>query len=704
MSASGLHGLSHPICVLGLILCIGGAAMTAHGDAMVLYVSPHGNDLWTGTTTPCTSVDGPFATLERARDAIRALKQGPGLPEGGVIVELEPGAYELDKTFELAAEDSGTETAPVIYRARPGSEVRVVGGKALTGFKPVTDPEILARLEPSARGKVYQTDLKAQGIGDFGSPAAGGLELFFNDQPMRISRWPNEGFVNIVDLVGGEGVDVRGTKGDKIGRFTYDYDRPERWTEEKDLWLHGYWFWDWSDQRQAVESIDTEKKIISLKPPHHGYGYRKGQWYYAFNALCEIDEPEEWYLDRETGVLYFYPPSPINDGTAAVSVVPTLVSLKDVSHVTLQGLTLEAGRGTAVRIDGGTGCRVLGCTIRNMGRWAVGISGGSENGVEGCDILGTGEGGISLSGGDRKTLTPAKHYAQNNHIHHYSRIKRICRPAIRLSGVGNRASHNLIHNAPHQAMSFGGNEHIIEFNHIHSVCYESNDAGAIYAGRDWTMRGTVIRYNYFHDISGLGGRGCVGVYLDDAFSGTTTYGNLFYKVTRAAMTGGGRDNIVENNIFVDCVPAVHIDNRGLNWAKGYIAEGGGWHMYKKLAAVNYDKPPYSERYPELARVLDEGPAEPRGNVVTRNIIIGGEPFSVRCDRTTNTIEDNLIDEDPHFVDPEHLDFRLREDSPAYDLGFQPLPLDEVGLYESPLRASWPVVHKVRSTVTAGRKP
>ena len=55
------------------------------------------------------------------------------------------------------------------------------------------------------------------------------------------------------------------------------------------------------------------------------------------------------------------------------------------------------------------------------------------------------------------------------------------------------------------AIVFGGNEHLIEFNEIHDVCHESNDAGAIYGGRDWTMRGTVIRYNYFHDISGFEG-------------------------------------------------------------------------------------------------------------------------------------------------------------------------------------------------------
>ena len=66
--------------------------------------------------------------------------------------------------------------------------------------------------------------------------------------------------------------------------------------------MHGYWFWDWSDQRHKIESIDAEKHLIAVVPPYHGYGYRKGQWYYAFNLLSELDSPGEWYLDRQTGI------------------------------------------------------------------------------------------------------------------------------------------------------------------------------------------------------------------------------------------------------------------------------------------------------------------------------------------------------------------------------------------------------------------
>jgi hypothetical protein len=411
------------LAALALGLCAGSCTLVKEvamaPRPTVLCVATDGNDANPGTKVK------PFATLERARDEVRRLKKAGGLPEGGVAVELRGGIYPREKLFELTAEDSGTESAPVVYRARRGDEVRLVGGKAVTGWQPVSDPTVLDRLDEAARGKVVQADLKALGISDFGSPSGGGIELFFQDKPMTLARWPNEGFIRIVDLVEPGTMDVRGTKGSKTGKFMYEGDRPRRWVGEKDAWLHGYWFWDWSDQRHKVEAIDTERRVISVVPPYHGYGYRKGQWFYAFNILAELDSPGEWYLDRESGILYFWPPAAVEQGAAVVSMLPTLVTLEGTSHVTIRGLTLEATRGTALTIAGGTRSRIAGCTIRNLGGYAVTIVDGTENGVIGCDIYETGDGGISLVGGDRKTLTPAGHYAENNHIHHYGRWNRM---------------------------------------------------------------------------------------------------------------------------------------------------------------------------------------------------------------------------------------------------------------------------------------
>ena len=675
-------------------------AMTAHAGITELYVATNGNDGWSGRVVQpnAQDQDGPFATLERARDEIRKLKSRNALPPGGIRVLVGGGIYALDKTLTFTTEDSGKTESPIVYQAVPGQSVRILGGRVLRGFVPVTDASVVKRLDESARGKVMQADLRAQGVTSYGTAAGGGLELFFHEQPMPVSRWPNQGFVKIVEVLGKTPVDVRGTKGTVEGIFRYAGDRPRRWVDERDAWVHGYWFWDWSDQRQKVHSINPDQSLIEIEPPYHNYGYRKGQWFYAYNLLSEIDQPGEWYLDRTTGILYFWPPEPLEKATAMVSVLPTLVSLKNVSHVTLRGFVFEATRDTALVISGGTSNRVAGCTIRNVGSSALSISGGSGNGVVGCDIYQCGSGGVSLDGGDRKTLRPAGHYADNNHIHHYGRWRPMYSAGISLHGVGNRATHNLIDNAPHQAISFGGNDQVIEFNEIHSVCHESNDAGAVYSGRDWTMRGTVIRHNYFHDITGFENRGCVGVYLDDMYCGTEISGNVFYRVTQAAFIGGGRDCTIENNVFVDCRPAVHVDARALGWAKyhadEWVKEGREKHT---LSGISYQEPPYRDRYPILVQILEDNPWAPKGNVIARNICVGGKWDDIEAKaRPLITFADNQLEGDPGFVDAANHNFQLRDGAAAFQKGFKRIPVEQIGLYADPLRYSWPVASALRT--------
>jgi hypothetical protein len=428
-----------------------------------------------------------------------------------------------------------------------------------------------------------------------------------------------------------------------------------------------------------------------LAKPYHHYGYRNGQWFYAFNVLAEIDQPGEWYLDRHAGILYFWPPAPIQEGQVIVSVAPTLVQLNGASHVTIRGLTLEAVRGTAVVVNGGSHNRISGCTIRNGGGSAISVS-GQAHAVVGCDVYQMAEGGISLSGGDRAALTPGGLVAENNHIHHYGRWKPMYSAGISIWGVGIRVAHNLIHHAPHQAIGFGGNDHVIELNEIHNVCFESNDAGAMYAGRDWTMRGTVIRNNFMHHVYGFEKRGCVGVYLDDMFCGTEITGNVFYQVPMAAFIGGGRDCLVANNVFVDCSPALHIDARALGWA-GYHAQEWIKEGREKgtLSGTRYREPPYRDRYPRLPGILDDDPAAPRGNVVTRNICWKGHWDDIEAAaRPLVTMKDNLVDVEPRFVDAARFDFRLRDDSPAWKMGFQRIPFEKIGLYRSDERATWPI--------------
>ncbi len=690
--------------LMGLTVILCGIISAPASAQTRLSISPVGNDAWSGTLAAPNAerTDGPFATLEAARDAIRRLKKQSSLPAGGVVVELAAGTYERSHAFELSSDDSGTADSPITYRAAQGAEVRIVGGKLVTAWKPVTDPAVLEQLAPLARGKVFQADLKALAIADFGKVSSGGMELFFNDQPVQIARWPNEGFVKIRDITPEAPVELHGRKGTKVGKFYYEGDRPKRWKKENDLWVHGYWFWDWSDEYQHVAKIDVDKQLIELAKPDHSYGYLRGARYYVLNSLAEIDTPGEWQLNRVTGMLYFWPPSDIEKGRAVVSVIPSLVAGSNVSHVTLKGLTFEATRGTAVRWQGGTGTQIVGCTIRNTGDKGIELVDGTHNAVRGSDIYNTAAGGIVLSGGDRASLTAGENVAENNHIYEYSRRQRTYSPGVTIAGVGNAVRHNLFHDAPHNAVQLAGNDHVIEFNEFHNVCEETDDVGAFYMGRDWTQRGNIVRYNYFHHLGKSGGGvGVMAIYLDDWSSGTMIFGNVCYKAGRAVLLGGGRDNTVDNNIFVDCSPSVHVDSRGLGWAKSYFDSTDNT-LIERLKAVDYRHPPWSTRYPQLLTLYQDEPALAKGNVVTHNISVGGKWLDL-LDHLTDKIvkvQDNLVDKDPKFMDRAHDKFQLRDDSPAFQLGFKRIPVAKMGLYQSEDRATWPVVHAIKDHPSA----
>jgi parallel beta-helix repeat protein len=641
-----------------------------------LYIAKNGNDSWSGRLeSPAPSkADGPFATLGRARAEIRKIKEQTGLPPGGVQVELRAGTYYLGRSFDLNPLDSGSAGAPIVYRARKGEGVRLSGGVPVRKWTRVQDPAVLSRLPAEAGLHVLQADLRGSGVREFGSPSGGGAELFFADRPMELARWPQTGFVKIKDVVKEQPFDVRGEKGFRVGKFSYFGGRPSKWREEKDLWAHGYWFWDWAEERQKVESIDTDSATLSLAKPYHQYGYRAGQWYYVYNALSELDTPGEWYLERATGILYFWPPALLSGNKAVVSRLESLVRATGVSHLCFEDLTLEATRGTAVTLKQSDQVTLKHLTVRNTGGWGVRVEGGKDCRIVGCTVSGTGEGGILVSGGARSTLTPALHSVENNTIFAFGRWQRINSPGIELSGVGSRIAHNHIFDAPHQAISFSGNNQVIEYNEINDVCQETNDAGAIYAGRDWTMRGNRVRSNYLHDIQGRAGAGAIGVYLDDMFSGTEVVGNIFRHVATAILVGGGRDNLISGNVFTGCKLGIHLDSRGLGWAAPAVKGV----MMERLREVPYRSALWKESYPALYPILQENPGAAQGNRVVNNLSWQGA-FSELDDatRAQTKFQGNRVNVDPQFVDAHTISAGVRKRSPLTQSGLWP-PKETIG--------------------------
>ncbi len=668
-------------------LFLAGQTAGAATAALAVHVAPGGNDGGPG------SAGQPLATLERARDLVRSYAQAGFLPKGGAVIEVAGGRYELARPLDLAAGDSGTATAPVIWRARAGEEVLITGGRMVNGFTPVSDAPTLARLDPAARGRVYAADLRAEGITNFTLLTAGstwaqsdpGLEVFWAGQPMTLARWPNDGYARIVDVLGATPFNVRGTTGTVEGILLYSGDRPTRWIGEPEAMVHGYWCWDWADQRQRVQAIDPVNHILTIAAPYHTYGYRPGQWFYAFNLLPELDMPGEWYLDRTAGLLYFWPPGPLTNGAVMVSALSTLLTVSNASYVTFEGFTFEGAQRMAISISGGMTNRLQSCTIRNVGKNGISLQNSPGSGVSGGHIYFCGDSGISLGGGTRATLTPAGMYVEQSHLHHWSRWNPVYHAGIVVSGVGNRIAHNSLHDAPHEGIAFGGNDHLIEFNEFHNLVNESNDAGVIYSGRTWSTRGHVIRHNYFHHIYGFEGGGANCVYLDDQFSSALVYGNLFYQVPRGVLVGGGRNNFIGNNVFVACQTSISLDARGLGWASTALTT-----LSNELVSLPYQGATWSARYPELTNVFNENPMAPMGNVIGTNIAWAGGWTSIETAAQAGVLlTNNLTGIDPLFADTNRLNFALQSNSPAFALGFQPLPLAQIGPDPALPHAPWP---------------
>ncbi|MBT3380160.1 MAG: hypothetical protein HN742_35640 [Lentisphaerae bacterium] len=653
----------------------------------VIHVAPGGSD-----TNPGTA-QSPLATLAGARERVRQVKQGGT----SVTVELAAGTYAFSEPVVFSAEDSGTATAPIVYRAAVGTEVRLSGGRPVIGWQPVTDPQIVRRLAPEARGFVQVADLKAQGITSYGKLTVHGFamgskpaeaELFFNDTPMTLARYPNQGFKGI-----------KGKEANTVVKL--DTDRVARWAAETDPWIFAYWHHDWAELHEPIVAVDTTKGTITRREDIKArYGITRGRarWY-AYNLLAELDTPGEFYLDRQAGRLYFWPPE--QGGSTVLSQADGLIRGDELSHVTFQGFTVEVCRSTAVVLRGGTGSHIVGCTLRNTGHRAASVSGGTKHEIYGCDVYHCGEGGIGMYGGDRKTLTPAGHNAENNHVHHYSRRARTYKTGITVSGCGNRIAHNLVHHGPHMALSAGGNDHIVEYNEIHNAVYESGDAGAYYVGRDYTQRGNILRYNYWHQIVGATGHGGMTIYLDDQHCGHTIHGNLFERCSRAVFIGGGDDNTVTNNVFLDCWKAAHMDNRGMGWQKKFTDDPNS-SINERLRGMPYKSELWAKRYPNLVNIENDDRNVPKRNVFRTNLSAGGLWDDIhKGTRKYQTVEDNLVfDQDKDWIaltkDELGRPTKLTYKDPAAvnAIGFEDLPLEKMGVYADPRRASWPVEHQV----------
>ncbi|MBO6053410.1 MAG: right-handed parallel beta-helix repeat-containing protein [Clostridia bacterium] len=662
---------------------------------MTIYVSKTGSDRNDGTK------DAPFLTLERAQ---RAAREEPG---SSVVVS----AGEYRECLVFGEEDSGTSWT--------GEEGAVLtGGVRLTAEQAIPVPEEFAgRLTPDAAAKVRAYDLCALGLTkeDWGplcpigayntaeryddAPTGTNLEVFSGDRRMTLARYPNEGYLRLEAVMDVGEVNefpaqnywrcnntLRNPRG---GCYLLDRGTNERvkgWRDPSTAWVFGYFMWDWADSSSPV-TFYTENRAMYPRFVSN-FGVRPGALYYLYNVPEELDSPGEYYLDRERGLLLAWPYEENDEVTLSLERRP-LVSGK-ADGLTFEGFTLAFVRADGISLSG-NGVTLRRLLVKNTADSGI-VLNGRENLVSECEITRTGHGGVRISGDNRNTLKPGNSRVERCYIHDYSEVYQTYQVGVSLGGVGNVCAHNEICRSPHIAVSYGGNDHLIEYNYIHDEVLHSSDAGAIYAGFDWCGHGTVIRYNLLSNI-GSDEFDPDGIYWDDGQSGQTAYGNILVDVRKNGfLAGGGFENVIRDNLILgNCKSPISYDQRNRDgflydgWARQAVNTPDAPH-WQKLRAVPYLSEPWRKKFPSLGRLKTDFstdpddpdfPINPTGSVVENNIVIneaGSLGWIADSVPVYGRVENNRVfrtAEEAGF-DPETLTFRVRPE------GFPEIPVEKIG--------------------------
>lgn len=573
------------------------------------YVAPDGSDTADG------SEEHPFATLNQAKNAARAAKNN-GQP---ITVYFKAGTYPMTDTVVFDAGDSGTAEAPITYKAYGDGKVVFKGSKSVdpSEVTAVTDQSVLNRvISETAKSKLMQIDLKAAGITDIPTiPDTYGyayrgyqpLEVYVNGSALKEARWPNgDSFLPVIDTDG------------KTNGFMLQYedetDRASLWDEsieQGEVYIAGSPGYSYAVQHIRLASIDTEnRKVVSKGSTNYAPSTRYGKFYFT-NLLEEIDLPGESYLDRESGILYFYPNCDISTAEIEVSDFnKTAISMNGTSYVNFEDLVFTYTRGNILNASNVSHITVDGCELSHTSSNAVTLN-GTDCIIQNCHIYDLGgagaTGGIHLSGGDRKTLTSSGNKILNNRMHLGDRVYQVGQaPLIRATGVGHVIENNEIYDGTAYVAQFlEANNIQFNYNEVYDSARMSSDVGAVTWGRDTTLLGFELKYNYFHNMGNPhGGVGQQSIFYDDGATGPYAYGNIFYRGAltadeipsgsnnySAVKTNGGRYGVFENNIFVESYGAVYFQpwnspaNRWWKYVNDVYTSNA--NMFQKMTNVDF---------------------------------------------------------------------------------------------------------------------
>ncbi|MFV2067371.1 MAG: nitrous oxide reductase family maturation protein NosD [Pirellulales bacterium] len=680
-----------------LLLSTLAAARTGCGAGLDLHVSPSGKDAWTGRIEApnARGSDGPLATIAGARDAIRRLRREQELDQT-VVIHVRHGTYAIAQPIRFTSEDSGSPEHPIIYRAAGTERPVIHGGRIITGWR--------------QEGSLWVADLPEvrEGKWTFSS-------LWVDRQRRQPARTPNPTHPWGDDPTDRDTFRTEGpvveplNPGEKPAKsrtkFIYrDDDLPS--AEQLDGAVLVV-FHSWATSLMRVQDIDVEKHSVQFTGPARWpfCRWQADQRYFIEHLFEGLDMPGEWYLNRQTGKLYYWPleGETIDKVEVVAPVARQLLVLagepahqRYVEHLRFEGLVFRytefpiAAEGhsdaqaafavdAAVQATGARHCTLERCRVASTGNYGVWFrSGCQDNVLRHCEIDDLGAGGVRVGEGSSPSVeaeAALRNTIDNNFIHEGGRIFRSAVGVWIGRSSHNRVTHNEISHFRYTGVSVGwswgyapssAHHNRIEWNHIHHIGLgQLNDMGAIYTLG--VSPGTVLRGNHIHDVySHPRLYGGWGLYTDEGSSQIELEGNLVYNTRSGSFHQHyGRDNRVVNNIlalsqgpqivrsreedhnsFLFQRNIVYYDNGQL---LGSTWKNGHWKMDQNCYWDASGRP-----VSFAGRSWDAWHAE------------GFDTHSIVAD--------------PRFEDPAAADFRLKADSPARKIGFVSLGIDKAGLY------------------------
>lgn len=681
--------------VTGLSLLI--VCLSACANGQILYVSPIGNDSWSGRVDQPNSdnSDGPLATLIGARDKIRQLKSAGEIKEP-IDVVVAAGTYQMLQPLLLTETDSGTKTCPITYRAAAGTKPVFSGGKRITGFTQDSSGLWKVRIPDPAEGKWYFE------------------QLFVNGRRAQRARTPNEGYFQIaavqqkmLDDSNRAEQTVTANRDDIAPLFALNKQ------QLRDVNFMVYHKWD--NTRRFIDAVDMQTNTIvtagkTMKPWNP---WKKGCRYHLENYRAALDLPGEWFLSRN-GMLYYKPleGEKINSVEVVAPVLERFIHLKGqkspVRYIRFDGLYFryaqklmepsgfEATQAAAtvegvVMADYAENIRVENCSFEHFDRYGIWFRRGCKrNTVSKCFFYDFGAGGVRFGDMKMPEKEADKTYyniCDNNIIYSGGHIYP-CAVGVWIGQSGdNQVTHNEIGNLRYTGISVGwrwgyahseAKKNKIEYNHIHHIGQGIlSDMGGVYTLGP--SEGTTVSNNVIHDVDSFTYGGW-GLYTDEGSTGILMENNVVYNVK----TGGfhqhyGKENVIRNNILaysrlyqlqatrVEKHQSFRFENNIIYFNKG-VCLRGPWDritvMMNKNCYWNTD-----------------GPVNFIGKTLKQWQTLG---------RDKNSIVAN-----PNFKDPKAYDFRLSKDSPALKIGFKPFDYSKAGVYGD---SAW-----LKKAAFAGRK-